>query len=265
MLAEMRARISVVSAVLAAVFAILSATSVAASGPRLSITAVGAPMISIAGLHLQEAATDTPLTIDAKLSGAVPAGAKVKLAVRTVASAPFKAQKGTIAFHGGRASFHVNASIASTVSYRAVAVSASGATLAKSASVGVFWVAPPTELVVTDDGDQADLNLKTGAITCYPQSSASGTTCTDPGGSSSGGDEPLGAYVNPTDMPPGASIALSFNGTQICTSSVFDGTCEEQNVTMPTVAATTTFPAVAQYTSPSGAKTTVTLQITDFP
>jgi len=262
----MKARIIVASVVLASVFATASATSVAASRPQLSITVVGAPMISLAtNLQLHEAATDTPLTIDARLSGALPAGAKVKLSVRTIARAPFKLEKGTIAFHGGRATFHVNASTASTVTYRLVAVTSSGATLAKSGNAGVFWIAPPTELVVTDDGGQADLDIQTGAITCFPQSSASGTTCTNGGGSSSGGDEPLGAYVNPTDMPPGASIALFFNGTQLCTSSVFNGTCEGQGVTMPTVSATTTFPAVAQYTSPSGTKTTVTLLISDFP
>jgi hypothetical protein len=67
---------------------------------------------------------------------------------------------------------------------------------------------PPTELVVTDDGDQSNPNIQTGALTCLPATADSGT-CNDHSGSGSGGSEPLSAYTQPGDLPPGASGAVT--------------------------------------------------------
>jgi hypothetical protein len=259
-----RALTAVLAVTLAAIG--LAATGAFAAAPKLSLHAVGVKLISIANLHLYDAATGTPLRLDASVHGSLPSGTSLRLAEQTIARDPFKVTGGAIRLHGGNATLTVNATIANTTTYRLETVTSHGQVLAHSAGVPVFWIAPPTELVVTDDGDQSDLDLHTGALTCFPQSAAgAANTCVDKGGSSSGGEEPLGAFVNPTDMPPGASIALSFNGRQICSADTFDGTCEQQYVGMPTVSTTTYFPAVATYTSPSGAMTSVTLSIVDYP
>jgi hypothetical protein len=60
-------------------------------------------------------------------------------------------------------------------------------------------------------------------------------------------------------------VSLDFNGVQLCTVDVFDGACMQESITMPTVSETSAFPATAKYTSPSGAVTTVTLEIADHP
>jgi hypothetical protein len=188
--------------------------------------------------------------------------------------APYRLAKGAITFHNGHAVVDVTAATASTVTYRLVVVSAHGATLAKSGAVAVFRIAPPTGITVTDDGDQATVTIKTGALYCPGKNTASGTVCANGDGQQSLGSEPTSVYADILDIPPGSHVSLYFNKKLVCTANwVEESTsnvnpiCQDVQTVMPENTSPTVIPlipATATYTSPTGKTTSVTLEIPDY-
>src|SRR5579875_2647726 len=150
----------------------------AASAASLGLKVKGLSVAPLArNLVLPAAETHTRATLTATLSGSLPAGARVRLATRASSVAPFRLASGVVRFHHGRATLHVTAHAAATIAYKLVAV-AGGRTVASSRVRSIFWIHPPIDLVVADDGDNASLNISRDALTncTFP---AGPTACQD--------------------------------------------------------------------------------------
>jgi hypothetical protein len=237
----------------------------AAAGPRLALGVQGVTLYPVAGGKMPAAETEQPVTLKATVKGAIPGGARLRLATRATSVAPYRLQPGALAVHGSSAVAHVTAHVSSTVSYKLEVVSGSGAVLAHSAAVSIFWVAPPPVLEVSPGDANAVLKLKTGAVECAALTAAGPGACLDSYGTSSNGSMQLFANAGGT-TPPGWQVSVTYKGATLCTSStaVLSAECTAE-LTAPEVSAQTNESAQATLTSPSGQRWTLTFQFTVYP
>jgi hypothetical protein len=239
------------------------ASAASAASLKLSLTTRGLPVAPYGVQKVPSAQVGDHVKLYAKITGRVPGGAKVRLAVRPLAESPFKLQTGRITVRHGSATVTTTGN-AGTYAYRLVIVSKQGHTLAGSPLLNFIWVARPTSLLVSDaTGSSFVADIKTGALTgcLHPDGMA---TCQDQNGFQSGTPLQLSVSTN-TGQIAGARTTLSFAGQQICTNNAFAGSCEEVQATMPTVTTATYEPEVATYTDPSGHTFTAIYEIRDYP
>jgi hypothetical protein len=247
----------------ATVSGLLLASAASAASLKLSLTTRGLPAAPYGAHKVPSAQVGDHVVLYAKVTGRVPAGAEVRLAVRPLADSPFKLQKGRIALRHGSATVTTTGN-AGTYAYRLVIESRQGHILAGSGLLNFVWVAPPTSLLVSDAaGSNFIADIKTGAVSdcLHPDGPA---TCEDQSGFQSGTPLQLSVSTN-TGQIAGARTTLSFAGHQICATSAFAGSCEEVAATMPAVTTATYEPEVATYTAPRGRTFTATFEIRDSP
>jgi hypothetical protein len=239
------------------------ASAASAASLKLSLTTRGLAVAPYGGQKVPSAQVGDHVKLHAKITGRVPGGARVRLAVRPFAASPFKLQKGRITVRHGSATVTTSGN-AGTYAYRLLIVSKQGHTLAGSRLLNFIWVLRPASLLVADaTGINFVADIKTGAVSdcLHPGGTA---TCQDQHGFQSGTPLQLSATTN-TGQIAGARTTLSFAGHQICTNNAFGGSCEEVQATMPTVTSATYEPEVAAYTDPSGHTFTATFEIRDYP
>lgn len=242
----------------------LGAGTAGAATPKLSLKVSGP---TIEGVPFKEVAgTETTLLLAGTVKGKVPAGAKVRLAVKAQPSAPFKFAKGTLKVTGGRVKTALNATASNTMAYQLVVVSKQGRSLARSKAATVVWIAPPTSLGVSFYGEGAEIQLPSGKVSCGSGVETAAATCFNAkGGHSANVELPLSAITTTIGTPPGSTIVTYLNGAVVCTAHGPNGSCINTEVRTPAETSPTQVPASAEYRSPAGAVYKVTVMVTIFP
>jgi hypothetical protein len=111
-----------------------------------------------------------------------------------------------------------------------------------------------------------------GSYASYTSRTNAGESCEAPNAGthlcdadgSSGEVSRVSAFAGTFPVPPGWSVALTFNGAPVCQTNDIEGRCEGE-VTFPTVSATSTVELTATLSSPHGATLVATRLITIFP
>ena len=242
---------------LAGALAGISATASAATRPTLET--VGMPKGVIVGHSMPYIETKTVGRLRAGYHGRLPAGAKLQLLVKP-SGGTFHAVRTKVVLSGGHAAIAITElGIGGPVGYQ-VAVVSGGRRLATSKAVSVYWTQPPGGIFVlgASGGGSAYTSLT------VPSESCASAVPHCKGDYSSSQSFLYTARSGTAPIPPGWSVALFYNGQQLCTSKSIDGACSAE-ITFPTVASGSVQVVItAQAISPQGVATTANLFVTVF-
>ncbi len=247
----------VATIVLAGALAGISTAASAATRPTLET--VGMPSGLIGGRSTPYIEAKTVGHLRAGYKGRLPAGAKLQLLAKRPAES-FRALRTPVRLSGGHATVAITEpGIGGPVGYELALVSGNRR-LAVSKAVSVYWTPLPGGIFVlgASGGGSAYTSRTVASESCASPS----PHCSDD--SSSGQSFLYAARSGTAPMPPGWSVALLYNGVQLCTSKSIEGECSAQ-ITFPTVASGSTQVVVtAEVISPHGVTTTANLYVTVF-
>ncbi len=237
----------------------LCASASAASRP--SLATVGMPTGVIVGHSWPYIEAKTVGHLRVSYTAHLAAGSKLQLLSKRT-SGSFRALGTRVRLSGGHATVAITEPGIGGPVYYAVAVVSGGRRLSVSKSIVVYWTPPPGGIFVlgAEGGGSAYTSRTVSSESCATEA----TLCK--GDYSSGQTFPYTAQSGTAPIPPGWSVALFYNGQQLCTSTAIEGSCGA-NITFPTVSAAEASTHViisAELISPRGVVTTANYYITVY-
>jgi hypothetical protein len=247
------------AATIALAGALAGISTAASAATRPTLETVGIPSGVIVGHSMPYIETNTVGHLRAGYHGRLPAGAKLQLLVKP-SGGSFRALRTQVRLSGGHATVAIaEPGIGGPVGYE-VAIVSGGRRLAISKAVSVYWTRPPGGIFVLG---------ATGGGSAYTSLTVASESCASPlprckGGYGSGQSFLYTAQSGTSPVPPGWSVALIYNGQQLCSSTAIGGACSAQ-ITFPTVTTGSMQVVVtADVISPHGVTTTANLYVTVF-
>jgi len=246
------------AATIALAGALAGISTAASAATRPTLETVGMPSGVIVGHAMPYIETNTVGHLRAGYPGRLPAGAKLQLLVKAPGRT-FRATRTKVRLSGGHASIAITEpGIGGPVGYE-IALLSGKRRLSISKAVSVYWTRPPGGIfVLGSSGGSAYTSLTVTSESCAsPQPHCKGNY-------NSAQTFLYTAQSGTAPIPPGWSVALFYNGQQLCSSKAIGGACSAQ-ITFPTVMSGSTQVVVsAQAISPHGVTTTANLYITVF-
>lgn len=244
---------------LLAATAVFCATASAATRPTLGT--VGMPTGVIAGHSMPYIETKTVGHLRVGYAAHLPAGTRLQLLSKRTNGA-FRALRTSVRLTGGHATVPITEPGIGGPVYYAVAVVSGGRRVAISKSVDVYWTSPPGGIFVlgAEGGGSAYTSLTVASESCATERSL----CK--GDSNSEQSFLFSAQSGTAPVPPGWSVALFYNGKQLCTSTSIQGSCSAR-ITFPAVSVaevSTRIIISAEAISPHGAVTTANYYVTVY-
>jgi hypothetical protein len=241
--------------------AFLACASSASAASRPTVSAVGLSEGVVATQKLPYIELGALAELSVGYAGHLAAGEKLQLLEKDPGKG-YKALKTALRLSGGHAKVHVSFNnLGGPVLYK-VALLSGHRRLAVSKALTIYWTPLPGGVFAELAGDYASYTSRTNPSESCAAPTAASTLCK--GDASSGESNRVTATSGTYPVPPGWSIALTFNGQPVCSSSEIDAHCEG-TVTFPTVTATTIIPLTATMTSPHGQTIVATRLITVYP